>query len=70
MVVVMFGTGKRGRITAFCAWHLSPLHSIIDEAADFVSTPLASRPGGTALLALLDAREVTVVIIDTLDRLS
>ena len=60
---------QRQRITTLCAWHLCPLHSLIDEAADFVSTPLANRPGGTALLALLDAREVTVVIIDTLDRL-
>ncbi len=60
---------QRGRLTAFCAWNTPPLHTIIDEAPEMVSTPLADRPGGTDLLTLLCARISTVVVVDTLDRL-
>ncbi len=60
---------QRGRITAFCAWQPPPLHCIIDEAPEMVSTPLADRPGGADLLTLLRARVSTVVVVDTLDRL-
>ena len=59
---------QRERITAFCAWQSPPLHLIIDEPADMVSTPLAERPGGADLLTLLRARISTVVVVDTLDR--
>ncbi len=58
-----------GRLTAFCAWNTPPLHTIIDEAPEMVSTPLADRPGGADLLTLLRARVSTVVVVDTLDRL-
>jgi len=47
---------QRERITALCAWQPPPLHCIIDEAPEMVSTPLADRPGGTDLLTLLCAR--------------
>ena len=60
---------QRERITALCAWQPPPLHLIIDEAPEMVSTPLADRPGGTDLLILLCARISTVVVVDTLDRL-
>ncbi len=60
---------QRDRITAFCAWQPPPLHLIIDEAPEMVSTPLADRPGGADLLTLLRARVSTVVVVDTLDRL-
>ncbi len=60
---------QRERITALCAWQPPPLHLIIDEAPEMVSTPLAERPGGTDLLTLLCARISTVVVVDTLDRL-
>ncbi len=60
---------QRERITAFCAWQPPPLHLIIDEASEMVSTPLADRPGGADLLTLLRARISTVVVVDTLDRL-
>ncbi len=60
---------QRERITALCAWQPPPLHLIIDEAADMVSTPLADRPGGADLLTLLRARISTVAVVDTLDRL-
>ncbi len=60
---------QRERITAFCAWNTSPLHTIIDEAPEMVSTPLADRPGGADLLTLLRACVSTVVVVDTLDRL-
>ena len=60
---------QRERITALCAWNTPPLHTIIDEAPEMVSTPLADRPGGTDLLTLLCARVSTVVVVDTLDRL-
>ncbi len=60
---------QRERITACCAWNTPPLHLIIDEAPEMVSTPLADRPGGADLLTLLRARISTVVVVDTLDRL-
>ena len=60
---------QRERITALCAWNTPPLHTIIDEAPEMVSTPLAERPGGADLLTVLRARASTVVIVDTLDRL-
>ncbi len=60
---------QRERITALCAWQPPPLHLIIDEAPEMVSTPLADRPGGADLLTLLHARISTVVVVDTLDRL-
>ncbi len=60
---------QRERLTALCAWQPPPLHCIIDEAPEMVSTPLADRPGGTDLLTLLRARISTVVVVDTLDRL-
>ncbi len=60
---------QRGRLTAFCAWQPPPLHLIIDEVPEMVSTPLAERPGGADLLTLLRARVSTVVVVDTLDRL-
>ncbi len=60
---------QRERITAFSAWQPPPLHLIIDEAPEMVSTPLADRPGGADLLTLLRARISTVVVVDTLDRL-
>ncbi len=61
---------QRGRLTAFCAWNTPPLHTIIDEAPEMVSTPLADRPGGADLLTLLRARISTVVVVNMLDRLS
>ncbi len=60
---------QRERLTAFCAWQPPPLHLIIDEAPEMVSTPLADRPGGADLLTLLRACVSTVVVVDTLDRL-
>ncbi len=60
---------QRERITALCAWQPPPLHCIIDEAPEMVSTPLADRPGGTDLLTLLRVRISTVVVVNTLDRL-
>ncbi len=60
---------QRERLTALCAWQPPPLHLIIDEASEMVSTPLADRPGGADLLTLLRARISTVVVVDTLDRL-
>ena len=60
---------QRERITALCAWQPPPLHLIIDEAPEMVSTPLADRPGGADLLTLLRARVSTVVVVDTLGRL-
>ncbi len=60
---------QRERITALCAWQPPPLHLIIDEASEMVSTPLADRPGGADLLTLLRVRISTVVVVDTLDRL-
>ncbi len=60
---------QRERLTALCAWQPPPLHLIIDEAPEMVSTPLADRPGGADLLTLLRARISTVIVVDTLDRL-
>jgi len=60
---------QRERLTALCAWQPPPLHLIIDEAPEMVSTPLADRPGGADLLTLLHVRISTVVVVDTLDRL-
>ncbi len=60
---------QRERLTALCAWQPPPLHCIIDEASEMVSTPLADRPGGADLLTLLRVRISTVVVVDTLDRL-
>ncbi len=60
---------QRKRLTALCTWQPPPLHLIIDEASEMVSTPLADRPGGADLLTLLRARISTVVVVDTLDRL-
>ncbi len=47
---------QRERITALCAWNTPPLHLIIDEAPEMVSTPLTDRPGGADLLTLLYVR--------------